>query len=60
MPYRGTHRHAIAGVPPSGRQCLVDEIVIFRIDNGKIGEAGEVYDEAGMWRQPRCCSRTSS
>ena len=51
MPYSGTHRHAIAGVPATGRSCVVDEIVIFRIDSGKIGEAWEVYDEAGMWRQ---------
>jgi len=51
MPYRGTHRRAIAGVPPSGRACLVDEMVIFRIEGRKIAEAWEVYDEAGMWRQ---------
>jgi predicted ester cyclase len=29
----------------------VDEIVIFRIAEGKIAEAWEVFDEAGMWRQ---------
>jgi aspartyl-tRNA synthetase len=51
MPYGGTHRHAIAGVPATGRRCFVDEIVIFRIANGRIAEAWEVYDEAGMWRQ---------
>jgi steroid delta-isomerase-like uncharacterized protein len=51
MPYTGTHRQAIAGVPATGRSCLVDEIVIFRMDSGKIAEAWEVYDEAGMWRQ---------
>ena len=51
MPYRGTHRRAILGVAPTGRSCVVDEIVIFRIAGGKIAEAWEVYDEAGMWRQ---------
>lgn len=51
MPYRGTHRRAILGVPATGRACAVDEIVIFRIADGKIAEAWEVYDEAGMWRQ---------
>jgi predicted ester cyclase len=51
MPYGGTRRQPIAGVPATGRPCLVDEIVIFRIDGGKIAEAWEVYDEAGMWRQ---------
>jgi steroid delta-isomerase-like uncharacterized protein len=51
MPYSGMQRGAIAGVPATGRTCRVDEIVIFRIEDGKIGEAWEVYDEAGMWRQ---------
>jgi predicted ester cyclase len=26
-------------------------MVIFRIADGKIAEAWEVYDESGMWRQ---------
>jgi len=51
MPYRGTFSHAINGVAPTGRFANVDEIVIFRIADGKIAEAWEVYDEAGMWRQ---------
>jgi len=51
MPYRGTHRQAILGAAPTGRSCAVDEIVIFRVADGKIAEAWEVYDEAGMWRQ---------
>jgi steroid delta-isomerase-like uncharacterized protein len=51
MPYSGTHRAAIVGVEPTGRRCTVDEIVIFRIAEGRIAEAWEVFDEAGMWRQ---------
>jgi C-1 hydroxylase len=51
MPYSGTFREAILGLAPTGRSCTVDEIVIFRIADGKIAEAWEVYDEAGMWRQ---------
>ena len=51
LPYSGTHRGEIVGVPPTGRSCTVDEIVIFRLADGKIAEAWEVYDEAGMWRQ---------
>ena len=51
MPYSGTHRAPILGIAPTGRKCSVDEIVIFRIAEGKIVEAWEVYDEAGMWRQ---------
>ena len=51
MPYAGTHRGAILGIEPTNRFCSVDEIVIFRLRDGKIAEAWEVYDEAGMWRQ---------
>src|SRR5215467_4797143 len=51
MPYAGTHRGPILGVAATHRSCSVDEIVIFRISEGKIAEAWEVYDEAGMWRQ---------
>jgi len=51
MPYRGTHRGPILGVAPTNHSCSVDEIVIFRVSEGKIAEAWEVYDEAGMWRQ---------
>jgi steroid delta-isomerase-like uncharacterized protein len=51
MPYSGTHRRPILGVAPTNRSCSVDEIVIFRVSEGKIAEAWEVYDEAGMWRQ---------
>jgi steroid delta-isomerase-like uncharacterized protein len=51
MPYSGTFTKPILGVAPTGRFAYVDEIVIFRIDDGKIAEAWEVYDECGMWRQ---------
>ena len=51
MPYSGTQREPILGVAPTHRSCSVDEIVIFQVKEGKIAEAWEVYDEAGMWRQ---------
>jgi steroid delta-isomerase-like uncharacterized protein len=51
MPYTGTFSHAINGIAPTGRFARVDEMVIFRIADGKIAQAWEVYDEAGMWRQ---------
>jgi predicted ester cyclase len=60
MPYRGTHRQTILGVAPTGRSCVVDEIVIFRIENARIAEAWEVYDEAGMWRQLGVAAPTSA
>lgn len=51
MPYRGTFTKPIYGREPTGRQAIVDEMVIFRIFEGKVAQAWEVYDEAGMWRQ---------
>lgn len=51
MPYTGTFTNPIADVSPTARLARVDEMVIFRIADGKIAEAWEVYDEAGMWRQ---------
>jgi len=51
MPYRGTFTRPISGIEPTGREAEVDEFVMFRIADGKIAEAWEVYDEAGMWRQ---------
>ena len=51
MPYSGTFSHPINGIAPTGRFANVDEMVIFRIADGKIAQAWEVYDEAGMWRQ---------
>lgn len=51
MPYSGTFREPIGGIPATGRSCVVDEMVVFRIADGRIAQAWEVYDEAGMWRQ---------
>jgi predicted ester cyclase len=51
IPYEGTFTNPIFGIAPTGRRAIVDEMVIFRIADGKIAEAWEVYDEAGMWRQ---------
>lgn len=50
-PYAGTFVEPINGVEPTGRRARVDEMIIFRIAGGKLTEAWEVYDEAGMWRQ---------
>jgi predicted ester cyclase len=51
MPYRGTFDQPLFGLAPTGRFAQVDEMVIFRITDGKVSRAWEVYDEAGMWRQ---------
>ena len=51
MPYHGTFSQPINGIAPTGRFARVDEMVIFRIADGLIAQAWEVYDECGMWRQ---------
>ena len=51
IPYSGTFVHPIHGIAPTGKQARVDEMVIFRIADGRIAEAWEVYDERGMWLQ---------
>lgn len=51
MPYEGTFEGPLYGMPPTRKFARVDEMVIFRIAEGKVVEAWEVYDEAGMWRQ---------
>jgi predicted ester cyclase len=51
MPYEGTFARPLYGIEPTGRFARVDEMVIFRVVGGRVVEAWEVYDEAGMWRQ---------
>jgi len=51
MPYTGTFTKPILGIGPTRQFAQVDEIVIFRIEGGRVVEAWEVYDECGMWRQ---------
>ena len=51
MPYEGAFERPLYGIAPTGKFAHVDEMVIFRITGGKVVEAWEVYDEAGMWRQ---------
>jgi steroid delta-isomerase-like uncharacterized protein len=51
MPFSGTHAGPILGIEATGRSVHVSEIVIFRIEDGKIVEAWEEYDELGLRRQ---------
>jgi steroid delta-isomerase-like uncharacterized protein len=51
MPYSGTFSEPLLGLAPTGRFARVDEMVVFRIQDGRIAGAWEVYDESGMWRQ---------
>jgi predicted ester cyclase len=51
MPFNGTQTGQVMDIPPTGRTVRVNEIVIFRVVEGKIVEAWEEFDELGMRRQ---------
>ena len=48
IPFSGTHLGKFWGVEPTHRKIEVSETLIFRIENGKIAEMWEDYDEYGM------------
>jgi len=47
----GTHRGEGLGVPASGRRVNISGIVIVRIENGKIVEAWNSWDQLGLLQQ---------
>jgi steroid delta-isomerase-like uncharacterized protein len=49
--FSGTHTGDGIGVPPTGRQFVSSAIVIMRWQDGKIVEAWNEFDAAGMMRQ---------
>ena len=51
LTFSGTHAGDGIGVPPTGRRFVASAIVILRWQNGKIVEAWNEFDAAGMMRQ---------
>jgi len=49
--FRGTHRGELLGIPPTGKQVTVTEIIINRIVNGKTEEGWLNFDALGMMQQ---------
>ena len=49
--FTGTHEGEWQGIPPSGQEITVEEMMFFRFENGKLVELWEVYDEAAMLDQ---------
>lgn len=47
----GTHEGSLLGVPPSGRRVSASMMVFARIENRRIVEIWEDYDEYGLRRQ---------
>jgi predicted ester cyclase len=48
IPFMGTHTGKFRGMEPTGRRISVTETVFMRIDDGKIAEIWEDYDEYGL------------
>src|SRR5438445_6138304 len=48
---RGTHLGDFMGIPPTGRQVVLDEIEVHKLANGQIQEMGLVIEAARRLRQ---------
>ncbi len=53
LTFRGTHEGDWLGIPASGRQVEVEEMMFFRFDGGVLVEMWELFDDDGMKRQLR-------
>lgn len=51
--FTGTHKGQWQDMPPSGNKILVEEMMFFRFEQGKIVEIWEVFDEFEMRNQIR-------
>ena len=49
--FTGTHKTDLMGIAPTGKRVTMTGISITRIDNGKIVEAWEEWDNLGMLQQ---------
>jgi steroid delta-isomerase-like uncharacterized protein len=48
---RGTHKGEAFGVPATGKQTVVEGLIVTRFANGKIVEEWTSYDALGLMRQ---------
>ena len=47
----GTHEGSFLGLEPTGRRIEIDEISIFRVENGKVAEQWCLVDDLTLMRQ---------
>jgi steroid delta-isomerase-like uncharacterized protein len=47
----GTHMAALGEVPPTGRRIHVDGLILDRVENGRVVERWEQWDQMAMMRQ---------
>jgi len=60
MPWTGTQQGPLVDLPATGRRVEVDEMIMFRLVDGLVVEAREVWDEATMRRQLLDASMTAA
>ncbi len=48
--FRGTHRGAFMGIPPTGRTIAVRGSSLFTVEQGKVRTALHIWDVAGLLR----------
>jgi len=49
--FRGKHQGEYLGIPPTGKEVTFCGIYIFRIADGRIAEAWNLWDQLGEWQQ---------
>ena len=49
--WRGTDKGGFGGMAPTGKSFVVEGIVMWRIENGKVAERWAVIDYRGLMRQ---------
>ena len=47
----GTHTASLGDVPPTGRRIHVDGLILDRVENGRVVERWEQWDQTAMLRQ---------
>ena len=48
---RGTHKGEYRGIPATGKKFEISSTFIIRIENGKVVEEREDFDQLGFWQQ---------
>ncbi len=48
---RGTHKGEYRGIPATGKKFEISSTFIVRIENGKVVEEREDFDQLGFWQQ---------
>lgn len=49
--WKGTHKGELMGVAPTGKTAIINDIGMYRVENGRIVEGWVVFDAMGMMQQ---------